>query len=90
MEMWRRAVSGPGEEEAGVVISQKAASSSLSVVAVDGIYRHLPLSLFQTLLSITKCCSGHNLPVRLWLVTINRNIYIMNPTTLFQIVKCHI
>ena len=57
-----------GEEEAwrgggGVVISQKAALSS-SVVAVDGIYRHLPLSLFQTLLSITKCCSGHNLPVR--------------------------
>ena len=45
MEMWRLAVSGPGEEEAGVVISQKAASSS-SVVAVDGIYRHLPLSLF--------------------------------------------
>ena len=36
----------------------------LSVVAVDGIYRHLPLSLFQTLLSITKCCSGHNLPLR--------------------------
>ena len=63
MEMWRLAVSGPGEEEAGVVISQKAASSS-SVVAVDGVYRHLPLSLFQTLLSITQCCSGHNLPVR--------------------------
>ena len=37
MEMWRLAVSGPGEEEAGAVISQKAAPSS-SVVAVDGIY----------------------------------------------------
>ena len=36
MEMWRLAVSGPGEEEAGAVISQKAAPSS-SVVAVDGI-----------------------------------------------------
>ena len=35
MEMWRLAVSGPGEEKASVVISQKAASSS-SVVAVDG------------------------------------------------------
>ena len=43
---------------------QSEGGSILSVVAVDGIYRHLPLSLFQTLLSITQCCSWHNLPVR--------------------------
>ena len=45
MEMWRLAVSGPGEEEAGVVISQKAALSS-SVVAVDGIYCLSPSAIF--------------------------------------------
>ena len=43
---------------------QSEGGSILSVVAVDGVYRHLPLSLFQTLLSITQCCSGHNLPLR--------------------------
>ena len=76
MEMWRLAVSGPGEEEAGAVISQKAPSSS--VVAVDGIYCLSP----SAILPVPD--SPFNYPVlfrtqsasQFLCATVNSNIYL--------------